>query len=175
MALTVLTAIHAGFVAATFWSLLGNALVATQVVEDGTMSSLLVRTTVLPSLSSTDTLSPTAFQHLRHPLLRRHDVYRSRHRTRLYRRLGSVQSATGAGQHSVVCADEYLAWRVSVLTSLPFCSPTLERDDGASLCRGLLMVDGVIASPPHIPSRTPRISHLTPLPLPVLNLPHVFS
>ena len=42
-ALVVLTAIHAGIVAALFWSLLGNAIVSTQVVEDGTLSSLIVR------------------------------------------------------------------------------------------------------------------------------------
>ena len=41
-ALTAITAIHAGFVAATFWALLGNAIVSTQLVEDGTISSLLV-------------------------------------------------------------------------------------------------------------------------------------
>ncbi|KAI4524789.1 hypothetical protein K523DRAFT_320247 [Schizophyllum commune Tattone D] len=40
-ALVALTALHAGVVAALFWSLLANALVATQVVEDGTMSSLI--------------------------------------------------------------------------------------------------------------------------------------
>ncbi|KAI0324733.1 hypothetical protein GY45DRAFT_1262273 [Cubamyces sp. BRFM 1775] len=40
-ALTVITAIHAGLVAATFWSLLGNAIVSTQVVEDGTLSSVI--------------------------------------------------------------------------------------------------------------------------------------
>ncbi|KAI0765497.1 chitin synthase III catalytic subunit [Fomes fomentarius] len=40
-ALTAITAVHAGFVAATFWALLGNAIVSTQVVEDGTISSLL--------------------------------------------------------------------------------------------------------------------------------------
>ncbi|KAJ7498050.1 chitin synthase III catalytic subunit [Mycena galericulata] len=40
-ALVVLTAIHAGLVATLFWSLLANALVATQVVEDGTPSSLI--------------------------------------------------------------------------------------------------------------------------------------
>ncbi|KAJ7623787.1 chitin synthase III catalytic subunit [Roridomyces roridus] len=40
-ALVALTAIHAGVVAALFWSLLANALVATQVVEDGTPSSLI--------------------------------------------------------------------------------------------------------------------------------------
>jgi len=39
--LVILTAIHAGAVAALFWSLLANALVATQVVEDGTPSSLI--------------------------------------------------------------------------------------------------------------------------------------
>ncbi|KAK7031695.1 chitin synthase III catalytic subunit [Favolaschia claudopus] len=39
--LVVLTAIHAGLVATLFWSLLANALVATQVVEDGTPSSLI--------------------------------------------------------------------------------------------------------------------------------------
>ncbi|KAG6916795.1 hypothetical protein DXG01_005318 [Tephrocybe rancida] len=40
-ALVVLTALHAGFVAAFFWALLANALIATQVVEDGTWSSLV--------------------------------------------------------------------------------------------------------------------------------------
>ncbi|KAI0028091.1 chitin synthase III catalytic subunit [Vararia minispora EC-137] len=40
-ALAILTAIHAGSVAALFWALLGNAIVATQVVEDGTISSLV--------------------------------------------------------------------------------------------------------------------------------------
>ncbi|KAF7317686.1 hypothetical protein MKEN_00856300 [Mycena kentingensis (nom. inval.)] len=39
--LVALTAIHAGLVAALFWSLLANGLVATQVVEDGTPSSLV--------------------------------------------------------------------------------------------------------------------------------------
>jgi len=36
-----LTAIHAGVVVALFWTLLGNAIVSTQVVEDGTLSSLI--------------------------------------------------------------------------------------------------------------------------------------
>jgi len=39
--LTVITAIHAGIVSALFWTLLGNAIVATQLVEDGTPSSLV--------------------------------------------------------------------------------------------------------------------------------------
>ncbi|EPQ53865.1 hypothetical protein GLOTRDRAFT_78912 [Gloeophyllum trabeum ATCC 11539] len=40
-ALVVVTAIHAGLVAALFWTLLANGIVATQVVEDGTLSSLI--------------------------------------------------------------------------------------------------------------------------------------
>ena len=40
--LTILTAIHAGAVVALFWGLLANGIVATQVVEDGTMSSMIV-------------------------------------------------------------------------------------------------------------------------------------
>ena len=40
-ALVVITAIHAGIVVALFWALLANALVATQIVEDGTLSSLI--------------------------------------------------------------------------------------------------------------------------------------
>jgi hypothetical protein len=39
--LVVLTAIHAALVATLFWALLANALVSTQVVEDGTMASLV--------------------------------------------------------------------------------------------------------------------------------------
>ncbi|KAG8743473.1 hypothetical protein FRC10_011945 [Ceratobasidium sp. 414] len=39
--ISVLTAIHMGLIAAMFWMLLANAIVATQVVEDGTMSSLV--------------------------------------------------------------------------------------------------------------------------------------
>lgn len=40
--LVVVTAIHAGVVAALFWTLLGNAIISTQVVEDGTLSALIV-------------------------------------------------------------------------------------------------------------------------------------
>ncbi|CAA7264959.1 unnamed protein product [Cyclocybe aegerita] len=40
-ALVVLTGIHAGAVVALFWALLANAIVATQVVEDGTLASLV--------------------------------------------------------------------------------------------------------------------------------------
>lgn len=41
--LVALTAIHVGAVVALFWSLLANAIVATQIVEDGTLSSIVVR------------------------------------------------------------------------------------------------------------------------------------
>ncbi|KDR85909.1 hypothetical protein GALMADRAFT_52946 [Galerina marginata CBS 339.88] len=39
--LVAITAVHVGAVVALFWSLLANAIVATQVVEDGTLSSLV--------------------------------------------------------------------------------------------------------------------------------------
>lgn len=42
-ALVALTAIHVGLVVALFWVLLANGIVATQVVEDGTPASLVVR------------------------------------------------------------------------------------------------------------------------------------
>jgi len=42
-ALIAITAIHVGAVVALFWALLANAIVATQVVEDGTLASLVVR------------------------------------------------------------------------------------------------------------------------------------
>jgi hypothetical protein len=41
--LVVLTAVLSGLVLALFWALLANAIVATQVVEDGTLASLVVR------------------------------------------------------------------------------------------------------------------------------------
>ncbi|EJT98437.1 hypothetical protein DACRYDRAFT_24500 [Dacryopinax primogenitus] len=41
MALAIITSIHLGLVVMLFWQLLWNALVATQWVEDGTMSSLV--------------------------------------------------------------------------------------------------------------------------------------
>lgn len=40
--LTAVTAVHAAVVATLFWSLLANGLIATQIVEDGTLSSLIV-------------------------------------------------------------------------------------------------------------------------------------
>ena len=46
----VLTALHAGVIAAVFWMLLGNAIVATQVVEDGTPAAIVV--SLSPSIFS---------------------------------------------------------------------------------------------------------------------------
>jgi Chitin synthase export chaperone len=40
--LVIVTAIHAGMVVALFWSLLANAIVATQVVDDGSKRALIV-------------------------------------------------------------------------------------------------------------------------------------
>ncbi|KZP03613.1 hypothetical protein FIBSPDRAFT_1015770 [Athelia psychrophila] len=44
--LVVITGIHAGIVAALFWALLANGIVATQVVEDGSASSIIPFTAI---------------------------------------------------------------------------------------------------------------------------------
>lgn len=49
-AIVVFTAIHAGLVVALFWILIANAVVATQWIEDGTMSSIVVRGIFNPQL-----------------------------------------------------------------------------------------------------------------------------
>lgn len=54
--LVVLTAIHVGVVVALFWALLANAIVATQVVEDGSFASLVVRRAKLPLFSPINSL-----------------------------------------------------------------------------------------------------------------------
>ena len=46
--LVVVTALHAGTVAALFWVLVGHALVSTQVIEDGSLGSLIVRRSPAP-------------------------------------------------------------------------------------------------------------------------------
>ncbi|KAG6826732.1 hypothetical protein H0H87_006556 [Tephrocybe sp. NHM501043] len=46
-ALVVLTVLHAGFLASFFWALLANALDVTQMVDDGTWSSLVSARMVL--------------------------------------------------------------------------------------------------------------------------------
>lgn len=45
-ALTAVSAVHLAFIALLFWLLVGNALVATQFVEDGTPASLAPLTIV---------------------------------------------------------------------------------------------------------------------------------
>jgi len=61
--LMILTAVHAGVVAAFFWTLLATALVATQYVEDGTPSSLIpfYGLTVILFLATTYIATDTAF------------------------------------------------------------------------------------------------------------------
>jgi hypothetical protein len=66
--LVALTAIHAGLVATLFWTLLANAIVATQIVEDGTLSSLIVRS-VHVGLEHSLTQCHAAFVHHRSLLL----------------------------------------------------------------------------------------------------------
>jgi hypothetical protein len=69
--LVVLTAIHAGLVATLFWTLLANAIVATQIVEDGTLSSIIVRScSILRPTASSPPHSPSPYFPPRSSLLR---------------------------------------------------------------------------------------------------------
>lgn len=62
--LVIVTAIHAGAVLATFWSLLANAIVATQVVEDGSMSSIVVRFQLDITMNSNKLMYPSLYPSL---------------------------------------------------------------------------------------------------------------
>ena len=58
-ALVVFTAIHAGVVAGLSWALLANAIITTQVVEDGTLSSLVVWPSLLFDFALIAAFQPT--------------------------------------------------------------------------------------------------------------------
>ncbi len=83
-ALVVLTAIHAGAVAATFWALLGNAIVSTQLVEDGTLSSLIVRLLFPYPIPHFLTFFSTAIRFLLSRLLCRNNLHLPRSRILLH-------------------------------------------------------------------------------------------
>ena len=107
-----------GLVAALFWVLLANALVATQMVEDGTLSSLVVRLFhLLDVLKRGPTngliLRNIAYGHPRTRVLRRNDVHLTRRRPAHHIHLRALQPARGGAQHPAVRAHERLAWRVS--------------------------------------------------------------
>ena len=61
MALVVFTAIHAGVVAGLSWVLLANAIITTQVVEDGTLSNLVVWPSLLFDFALIARYSPTTY------------------------------------------------------------------------------------------------------------------
>lgn len=63
-----------GLLAALFWSLFANGIVATQVVEDGTLSSLIVSDDV-PAIAVALLKSEIALQYFQSTILRCHDLY----------------------------------------------------------------------------------------------------
>jgi len=73
--LVAISAIHAGAIAALFWALLGNAMVALQVVEDGSLSSLIVSFVFFERLRLNKTCSLALLLHFPSFLCRNH-VYR---------------------------------------------------------------------------------------------------
>lgn len=110
--LVVLTAIHAGVVVALFWALLANAIVATQVVEDGSVASLAVRLAKI-SIFLPITHSPPyllAILHLHPHLSRRRYLRLPRYRTRdHFHHRGSRKSAREPEKYSTFRGHEYLA------------------------------------------------------------------
>jgi hypothetical protein len=73
--LVAISAIHAGAVTALFWALLGNAIVALQVVEDGSLSSIIVSFVFFERLPLNKAFSLALFRHFPSFLCRYH-VYR---------------------------------------------------------------------------------------------------
>ncbi|OJA13364.1 hypothetical protein AZE42_04504 [Rhizopogon vesiculosus] len=118
-ALVVLTAIHAGLVATLFWTLLANSIVATQVVEDGTLSSIIVRSASIVSFHSPKHTQPAdgalhiAILHILSRVLRRYNLYILGRRIQLDKRNRKIKSTPIPQQHTIVRAHQYLAWSVS--------------------------------------------------------------
>jgi len=125
LALVVLTAIHAGIIVALFWTLLGNAIVSTQIVEDGTLSSLIVRLSPCcihpPHITSCDVSDPqlttlpglAALVCLRPRFIRSYNLYLSGRGPIDNQHLRPVQPTNRSQQHPSFRSHQYLAWRVS--------------------------------------------------------------
>ena len=113
-ALVIVTAIHAGLVVALFWSLLANAIVAMQVVEDNSLSSLIVCFPLHITINSKNFCIPAFLPRCPH-CFRCNPVYLSRHRpgnnTSHWR---CIESPGCIAKHSLVYSHEHMAASVSI-------------------------------------------------------------
>lgn len=113
-ALIAVTAVHAGAVVALFWSLLANAIVATQIVEDGTLSSLVVRGFFRPLHTAEEVIShclpATAIPYLyRHYSWCRH-LYLTRYSPGCHKcSRWCFKSTRVPTKHRPICANKHLA------------------------------------------------------------------
>ena len=133
-ALVVITAIHAGVVAATFWTLLGNGILSTQVVEDGTLSSLIVRLACIAICCSATRAnwimisslfsSCTAILVLYLGLPCCNYLHLIRCRPRFHIHLWPVQPSPKPDQCSPLCTYKYMAWRVRLSSFLRLITPS---------------------------------------------------
>lgn len=144
-ALVILSAIHAGAVAALFWSLLVTGLVSTQIVEDGTLSSLIVSTLKLSSEAMGFNLinsSIVARRVLYDCILRCDVLHLARRRVLVHLCLWPVEPARCATQRTAVRLDDNLAWRVSPYPSrtVPEPCPTHYLFNSAALLYFLVML-----------------------------------
>lgn len=143
--LTIFTSIHLGVVVALFWALLANALVATQVVEDGTMSSLVVCVIIHSPMmihppriqilmicllpSSCPSCSCEAIHNWHDSILRRHYLHLTRHCVRVLSNV-QVTSAIGVEEYHLVRSDVYMALLVSFNVYEPLMSALVTHSCG---------------------------------------------
>lgn len=117
-ALVVLTAIHAGVVAATFWALLSTSLVSTQIVEDGTLSSLVVSPAVAIICSLLTRIGILTANGIFYRCFFRCDVLHSSGcRPYFHVRFWPLEPAWRLAQYTSVRLDDDMARRVSLRLS----------------------------------------------------------
>ena len=119
MALVVFTAFHAGVVVALFWGLLANAIVATQVVADGTLLTMIV-STFAPSYFTTSFAKFQAVICLFRHFIWWYGIHLTGRRVRRHHNYWrSIHSTFDNQEYTPICLDEYMASTVSCTLMLP--------------------------------------------------------
>lgn len=137
-ALTVLTAIHAGIVAATFWALLGNAIVSTQIVEDGTLSSIIVSHKTVSLVPNTQESSAILVLH--RGVHRGHHLHLPRRWIHLHLCIRALKSASSPAQCASLRLDDDLAWSVRISYVYSHCPAYPYRPRSAALLYFIIML-----------------------------------
>jgi hypothetical protein len=113
MALVVFTAFHAGAVVALFWGLLANAIVATQVVDDGTLVVMIV-SMFAPSYVTTSFCKFQAVIRLLRHFIWWYGIHITGRRVRRHHNCRrSIQPTFRNQEYTPIRLDEYMASTVS--------------------------------------------------------------